>query len=68
MKTHEKDIEELEEIFERDVWNSPGLGGTLLVGCDKVGLILKYFDYIARFVDTILLYMYVFCFDICKLF
>ena len=26
--------------------------------CDKVDLLLKYFDYIANFVDTILLYMY----------
>ena len=36
--------------------------------CDKKDLLLKYFDHIANFVDTILLYMYVFCFDICKLF
>ena len=36
--------------------------------CDKVDLLLKYFDYIANFVDTILLDMFVFCFDICKLF
>ena len=45
-----------------------GLGGTLWSVCNKVDLLLKYFDYIANFVDTILLYMYVFCFDICKLF
>ena len=57
-----KSMKTVVETCSRSRWDTFGRF------CDKVDLLLKYFDYIANFVDTILLYIYVFCFDICKLF